>query len=250
MASAGADAPLAACAGRPRGCAQGGRQRQRQRLHGLRRCLQGPAHVQPRPRCLQEVCRRDPGQGAALQRRSEPYLDFQRSGCRKRGASAQEQWRTRRRVVLGQQAAGHPNQCFTAIHGYQQRSMHAERGATCMHAAQVGDSLSEFLVEATADPKLRQLMTSMSEAIRTIAYKVRRLQLLGAQQQQQPVNQHAVQGRAAGRCCMASPASPPLPPVWCCRCAPPLAAAPPASTPSVTSSWPWTWLPTTCCSRP
>ena len=59
-----------------------------------------------------------------------------------------------------------------------------------MHAAQVGDSLSEFLVEATADPKLRQLMTSMSEAIRTIAYKVRRLQLLGVQQLQQPASQH------------------------------------------------------------
>jgi sedoheptulose-bisphosphatase len=38
---------------------------------------------------------------------------------------------------------------------------------------QLGDSLSEFLVAATPDPKLRQLMTSLSEAIRTIAYKVR-----------------------------------------------------------------------------
>jgi sedoheptulose-bisphosphatase len=37
---------------------------------------------------------------------------------------------------------------------------------------QLGDSLAEFLVEATPDPKLRQLMMSMSEAIRTIAYKV------------------------------------------------------------------------------
>jgi hypothetical protein len=40
---------------------------------------------------------------------------------------------------------------------------------------QLGDSLAEFLVEATPDPKLRQLMMSMSEAIRTIAYKVRPL---------------------------------------------------------------------------
>lgn len=39
--------------------------------------------------------------------------------------------------------------------------------------AQLGDSLEEFLLEATPDPKLRQLMMSMSEAIRTIAYKVR-----------------------------------------------------------------------------
>jgi flavoprotein len=38
---------------------------------------------------------------------------------------------------------------------------------------QIGDSLAEFLVEATPDPKLRQLLMSMSEAIRTIAFKVR-----------------------------------------------------------------------------
>jgi sedoheptulose-bisphosphatase len=39
--------------------------------------------------------------------------------------------------------------------------------------AKVGDSLEEFLVSATDDAKLRQLMMSMSEAIRTIAFKVR-----------------------------------------------------------------------------
>lgn len=38
---------------------------------------------------------------------------------------------------------------------------------------QVGDSLEEFLVSATDDAKLRQLMMSMSEAIRTIAFKVK-----------------------------------------------------------------------------
>ena len=37
---------------------------------------------------------------------------------------------------------------------------------------QVGDSLEEFLLESTNDAKLRQLMMSMSEAIRTIAFKV------------------------------------------------------------------------------
>jgi len=37
---------------------------------------------------------------------------------------------------------------------------------------QVGDSLEEFLVASTKDAKLRQLMMSMSEAIRTIAFKV------------------------------------------------------------------------------
>lgn len=36
----------------------------------------------------------------------------------------------------------------------------------------MGDSLEEFLVSATDDAKLRQLMMSMSEAIRTIAFKV------------------------------------------------------------------------------
>ena len=40
---------------------------------------------------------------------------------------------------------------------------------------QVGDSLEEFLLGATEDAKLRQLMMSMSEAIRTIAFKVRSL---------------------------------------------------------------------------
>lgn len=39
--------------------------------------------------------------------------------------------------------------------------------------AKIGDTLEEFLMEATEDAKLRQLMMSMSEAIRTIAFKVR-----------------------------------------------------------------------------
>lgn len=38
---------------------------------------------------------------------------------------------------------------------------------------QLGDSLEEYLIEATDDAALRQLMMSMSEAIRTIAFKVR-----------------------------------------------------------------------------
>ncbi len=47
---------------------------------------------------------------------------------------------------------------------------------TCKHGSvQVGDSLEEFLLGATEDAKLRQLMMSMSEAIRTIAFKVRSL---------------------------------------------------------------------------
>jgi sedoheptulose-bisphosphatase len=49
----------------------------------------------------------------------------------------------------------------------------AVRRGAVLTKAKLGDSLAEFLVEATPDPKLRQLMSSMSEAIRTIAYKVR-----------------------------------------------------------------------------
>lgn len=41
-------------------------------------------------------------------------------------------------------------------------------------AVQVGDSLEEFLVASTSDAKLRQLLMSMSEAIRTIGFKARR----------------------------------------------------------------------------
>jgi hypothetical protein len=37
---------------------------------------------------------------------------------------------------------------------------------------QVGDSLEEFLFEATQDAKLRQVLMSLSEAVRTIAFKV------------------------------------------------------------------------------
>lgn len=40
-------------------------------------------------------------------------------------------------------------------------------------ALQLGDSLEEFLVDATSDQNLRQVMMSLSEAIRTIAFKVK-----------------------------------------------------------------------------
>jgi sedoheptulose-bisphosphatase len=49
----------------------------------------------------------------------------------------------------------------------------ASRRTAVQTQAKIGDSLAEFLVDATPDPKLRQLMMSMSEAIRTIAFKVR-----------------------------------------------------------------------------
>lgn len=38
---------------------------------------------------------------------------------------------------------------------------------------QVGDTLEEYLVQATDDAGLRQVLMSMSEAVRTIAFKVR-----------------------------------------------------------------------------
>ncbi|KAG2448279.1 hypothetical protein HYH02_006863 [Chlamydomonas schloesseri] len=47
------------------------------------------------------------------------------------------------------------------------------RRTAVLTQAKIGDSLAEFLVEATPDPKLRQLMMSMAEATRTIAHKVR-----------------------------------------------------------------------------
>lgn len=53
------------------------------------------------------------------------------------------------------------------------RVTRASRRTAVTTQAKVGDSLAEFLVVATHDPKLRQLMMSMSEAIRTISYKVR-----------------------------------------------------------------------------
>ena len=37
---------------------------------------------------------------------------------------------------------------------------------------QIGDTLEEFLVQATDDAGLRQVLMSMSEAVRTIAFKV------------------------------------------------------------------------------
>lgn len=40
-------------------------------------------------------------------------------------------------------------------------------------SAQIGDSLEEYLIDATQDTKLRQILMSLAEATRTIAFKVR-----------------------------------------------------------------------------
>jgi len=59
---------------------------------------------------------------------------------------------------------------LAAASSKQQRVAHQNRTVT---TAAIGDSLEEFLVQSTQDVKLRQLMMSMSEAIRTISFKVR-----------------------------------------------------------------------------
>ncbi|CAD7694734.1 unnamed protein product [Ostreobium quekettii] len=63
---------------------------------------------------------------------------------------------------------------FGDVQGLSTRtgSQKCARGALQTRSA-LGDSLEEFLMGATDDPKLRQLMMSMSEAIRTISVKVR-----------------------------------------------------------------------------
>eukprot|EP00878_Enallax_costatus_P000105 GHUV01000141.1.p1 GENE.GHUV01000141.1~~GHUV01000141.1.p1 ORF type:complete len:429 (+),score=122.25 GHUV01000141.1:93-1289(+) len=66
------------------------------------------------------------------------------------------------------------NAAFTAAAKQSVRGMRAAaRRSAVMTRAKLGDSLAEFLVEATPDTKLRQLLMSMSEALRTIAFKVR-----------------------------------------------------------------------------
>ena len=49
----------------------------------------------------------------------------------------------------------------------------AKRSTKLAARAEVGNTLEEFLEKNTDDLKLRQLMLSMGEAVRTIAYKVR-----------------------------------------------------------------------------
>ncbi len=40
-------------------------------------------------------------------------------------------------------------------------------------SAKIGDTLEEFLREATADPKLRRVMTTMADSCRIISHKVK-----------------------------------------------------------------------------
>lgn len=77
-------------------------------------------------------------------------------------------------VASARQSSFSGNGAFTAAVKQSVRGMRAaSRRSAVMTKAKLGDSLAEFLVEATPDTKLRQLLMSMSEAIRTIAFKVR-----------------------------------------------------------------------------
>ncbi|KAK9907614.1 hypothetical protein WJX75_007029 [Coccomyxa subellipsoidea] len=49
----------------------------------------------------------------------------------------------------------------------------AGRRSALLTQAKIGDTLEEYLVDATSDPKLRQVLMSLAEAVRTIAFKVR-----------------------------------------------------------------------------
>lgn len=74
-------------------------------------------------------------------------------------------------------AASAAKSSFAGVKAFKAAPVRATRAASRRQAvvtkAKVGDSLAEFLVDATPDPKLRQLMMSMAEAVRTIAFKVR-----------------------------------------------------------------------------
>ena len=58
----------------------------------------------------------------------------------------------------------HPMQCHSTVSLTQE---------LLLLTGQIGDTLEEYLVDATSDPKLRQVLMSLAEAVRTIAFKVR-----------------------------------------------------------------------------
>ena len=67
---------------------------------------------------------------------------------------------------------------------------------------QIGDTLEEYLVQATDDAGLRQVLMSMSEAIRTIAFKVGALLLERCYSNLQFQVQRCMQGHEAGAHCL------------------------------------------------
>mmetsp|Transcript_30823 Transcript_30823/g.66155 ORF Transcript_30823/g.66155 Transcript_30823/m.66155 type:complete len:390 (-) Transcript_30823:116-1285(-) len=77
---------------------------------------------------------------------------------------------SRRSAPLGSaKSAFNGRQGISMAHATKQ----AKRSTKLAARAEVGDTLEEFLEKSTDDLKLRQLMLSMGEAVRTIAYKVR-----------------------------------------------------------------------------
>ncbi|QDZ22268.1 sedoheptulose-1,7-bisphosphatase [Chloropicon primus] len=85
--------------------------------------------------------------------------------CRRSGASRSSQ----KKALLGSVKCGFKGvEVSKASRGAARRAMRAQAAR-----AEVGDTLEEFLEKSTDDKKLRTLMLSMGEAIRTIAFKVR-----------------------------------------------------------------------------
>ena len=147
-------------------------------LRGRQDQRQGRAHRRPPRR------RRRPGQGAHAERKDMGRSRSARCTCEcRRPAPAMHPAAAQRGARPPPAASRRRPQAFNPRAlppdpGYQpiRTSTHllpAHHSAT--PPLQIGDTLEEYLVEATRDPKLRQLMMSMSEAIRTIAYKVRRV---------------------------------------------------------------------------
>merc|ERR1711937_45132 len=74
------------------------------------------------------------------------------------------------------QLMGSTKSNFVARQGLNMQALaskQTKRNTKLAARAEVGDTLEEFLEKNTDDLKLRQLMLSMGEAVRTIAYKVR-----------------------------------------------------------------------------
>ncbi|KAL3147327.1 hypothetical protein ABBQ32_002811 [Trebouxia sp. C0010 RCD-2024] len=81
---------------------------------------------------------------------------------------------TFRAPFLGNAAGAAKTSSFAGVSAEcRNLNRNSRRSGAVVTRAKVGDSLEEFLLASTNDAKLRQLMMSMSEAIRTIAFKVR-----------------------------------------------------------------------------
>uniref|UniRef100_A0A7S3VUA4 Sedoheptulose-1,7-bisphosphatase, chloroplastic n=1 Tax=Dunaliella tertiolecta TaxID=3047 RepID=A0A7S3VUA4_DUNTE len=100
-------------------------------------------------------------QAAGLQRTSAPVPKVGRTMPVVRAAAATSSFQGAAVAPKLRQAAG------------RRQAARASRRTAVQTQAKLGDTLNEFLIDATQDIKLRTLVTSLSECIRTIAYKVR-----------------------------------------------------------------------------